>query len=140
MKHFFLDANVVMDFLTRRAPFAVPAADLFQLAEEGQINVYVSSLSFSHLFYLLRKAVGSASARSLLIDVSDVVTIVAVDSRNVKNALHSAFGDFEDALQYYAAHAESEPAIEAIVTRDPAGFTQAKILILSPTEALQRVS
>lgn len=139
MKHLFLDTNVVLDFLVRREPFAAPAADLFQLADERRIWFYVSSLSFSHLFYILRKIVGPETTRSLLPDISEVVTIVAVDSRNVRDALHSSFADFEDALQHYAACAEAEPAMEALVTRDPKGFAASQISVLSPAEALRRV-
>jgi|GEM_PF-6091974 len=37
MKNFFIDTNVLLDLLMRRAPFAVAAAELFQLADERKI-------------------------------------------------------------------------------------------------------
>ncbi|WP_151087244.1 type II toxin-antitoxin system VapC family toxin [Hymenobacter baengnokdamensis] len=140
MTRFFLDTNVVLDFLTRREPFAVQAADLFQLAEDRKVRLYCSSLSFSQIHYILRKIIGSVPARSLLLELAALVTIVAVDSRNVQDALQSAFIDFEDALQYYAASAAAESGPEAIITRDPKGFSASQLPVLSPAEALRRVA
>ncbi len=116
MRHLFLDTNVVLDFLARREPFVAPAADLFQLAEKGSVVLYVSNLSFSHALYLLRKSAGSATARALLLDLSEIVSIASVDAAHVREALRSGFTDFEDAIQYFAAR--SVPAITHIVTRD----------------------
>lgn len=109
------------------------------MAEEKQVWLYVSSLSFSHLVYILRKIVGPETTRSLLLDIAEIVTIVTVDSRNVRDALHLSFTDFEDALQHFAACAEAEPALEALVTRDPKGFATSHLAVLSPTEVLRRV-
>ncbi len=89
---------------------------------------------------MLRKVVGSSQARNLLIEIADIVTIIAVDSRNVDDALRSSLTDFEDALQYFAVLAEDEPAIEAIVTRDPKGFASGTLPVLTPLEALTRLS
>ncbi|WP_310393529.1 PIN domain-containing protein [Hymenobacter sp.] len=138
MKRFLLDTNVVLDFLIRREPFAAVAADLFQLAEEGRVKLHVSSLSFSHVFYLLRKSVGTTTTRSLLVDLSEVVAVALVDSRMVNDALRSSFPDFEDAVQYFAA--ADIPDLAAIVTRDPKGFAAGQLPVLSPAEALRLIS
>ena len=84
--------------------------------------------------------VGSAKAQELLLDIADLVTIIAVDSRNVNDALRSSFTDFEDALQYFAAASEAELAIEAIVTRDPKGFAEGTLPVLTPPAALARLN
>ena len=139
MSHFFVDTNVLLDFIMRRIPFAASAAELFQLAEERRIWLYCSSLTFSQAHYVLRKLTGAAKAQELLLDIADIVTIVAVDSRNVNDALRSSFPDFEDALQYFAAEAETEPAIEAIVTRDPKSFAAGALPVLTPPAALAQM-
>ncbi|MFD1468939.1 PIN domain-containing protein [Hymenobacter caeli] len=108
------------------------------MADNRKIWLYCSSLSFSQAHYILRKVVGSAVARELLLDIADIVTIVAVDSRNVNDALRSSLTDFEDALQYHAVIAEN-PAIEAIVTRDPKGFAAGALPVLTPPAALAAV-
>jgi predicted nucleic acid-binding protein len=146
MSHFFVDTNVLLDFIMRRAPFANAAAELFQLAEDRKIWLYCSSLSFSQAHYVLRKVAGTAKALDVLTDIAGIVTIIAVDSRNVNDALRSSFADFEDALQYFAATTQaeaavpaSEPAIEAIITRDPKGFTAGALPVLTPPAALARL-
>ncbi|QKG58660.1 hypothetical protein GKZ68_19710 [Hymenobacter sp. BRD128] len=121
-----MDTNVLLDFITRRAPFAVAAAELFQPAEDRKIWLYCSSLTFSQAHYVLRKLVGAGKAQELLLDIADIVTIIAVDSRNVKDALHASFPDFEDALHYFAAEAEAEPALEAIITRTQRALLRAR--------------
>jgi predicted nucleic acid-binding protein len=55
MRHFFLDTNVVFDYLGRREPNGAAALALFQAAYEEKVTLHVSSLSFSHVFYTLRK-------------------------------------------------------------------------------------
>ncbi|MGI4972068.1 MAG: type II toxin-antitoxin system VapC family toxin [Janthinobacterium lividum] len=135
-----MDTNVLLDFIMRRPPFAVAAAELFQLAEDRGIGLYCSSLSFSQAHYVLRKVIGSSKAQDLLVDIADLVTIVAVDSRTVNDALRSSFSDFEDALQYFAATARTGATIEAIVTRDSKGFAAGMLPVLTPLEALARLS
>ena len=112
MRHFFLDTNVIFDYLGRREPNGAAAVELFQTAYEGKATLYVASLSFSHVFYTLRKQVGAVVARE---------------------ALDSDFADVEDAMQYFAA--ASQAAVEAIVTGDPKGFKQGSLAVISPVEA-----
>jgi predicted nucleic acid-binding protein len=47
MKHWFLDTNVVVDFLLNHPPFALNAAALLELARRQQTRLYVASLSFA---------------------------------------------------------------------------------------------
>ncbi|MGI4863522.1 MAG: PIN domain-containing protein [Janthinobacterium lividum] len=133
MRHFFLDTNVVFDYLGRREPNGAAAVDLFQAAYEGRATLYVASLSFSHTFYTLRKQVGATVSREALRKLAQLVRVVAVDAVVVQQALDSAFIDVEDAMQHFAA--VSEPAIEAIVTGDSRGFTQGNLAVISPAEA-----
>jgi predicted nucleic acid-binding protein len=107
MRHFFLDTNVVFDYLGRREPNGAAAASLFQAAYEGRATLYVASLSFSHVFYTLRKQFGAQPAREALRKLARLVRVVAVDEGVVQAALDSEFADVEDAMQYFAAHTKS---------------------------------
>ena len=51
----FLDTDVALDHLADRQPFAEYAHRLFGLAETNQLTLCLSSLSFSNLYYILRK-------------------------------------------------------------------------------------
>ncbi len=137
MRHLFLNTNVVIDFLIRRGEFATAAAELFQAAVEGRATLYVASLSFSNIYYTLRKDNTPDERTDKLTKLMKLVQIVAVDAEVLRQALAAGFTDFEDALQNYAA--TSAPAIEAIVTRDPRGFRGSALRILMPNEAVAQV-
>ena len=62
----FLDTDVALDHLADRQPFAEYAHRILALAETGELTVCVSSLSFSNLYYILRKLKGHADALALL--------------------------------------------------------------------------
>ena len=51
----FLDTDIALDHLADRQPFAEYAHLLFALAETGELTICASSLSFSNLYYILRK-------------------------------------------------------------------------------------
>ncbi|MFT4024488.1 MAG: hypothetical protein QM664_11965 [Flavihumibacter sp.] len=56
MKHLFFDTNVILDLLGNRQPFAGPASLLFDYADKGKIAIYISSLSYSNIYYTQKTA------------------------------------------------------------------------------------
>ena len=87
MKHWFLDTNVLIDFLTDRQPFASAANTIFRLAYAGEVQLYVASLSFNTAFYLMRRSFATRSdaagasqlAQQQLMQIKSLLTVVAVD-------------------------------------------------------------
>ncbi len=47
MKHFLIDTNVIIDFLTDRRPFSLLAVKLFDYSEKGKMKLYIT---FRYLF------------------------------------------------------------------------------------------
>lgn len=133
MRHFFLDTNVVFDYLGQRQPNGAAALTLFQAAHDQRATLHVASLSFSHVFYTLRRQLGPLPAREALRKLAKLVRIVAVDEAVVQAALDSDFADVEDAMQYFAALAV--PTLTAFVTGDAKGFKTASVMVTSPLEA-----
>ncbi|MGH7968340.1 MAG: type II toxin-antitoxin system VapC family toxin, partial [Limisphaerales bacterium] len=107
---------------------------LLALAETGRLTLCVSSLSFSNLYYLLRKLKGHGDALALLRNLKSLVRISPVTEAEIQSALASRFKDFEDAIQHYAAKAEG--GISAILTRNKADYSASEISVLSPDEFL----
>lgn len=138
MKHYFLDTNVVLDFLARREPFAGAALEIFRAGLEQRATLYVASLSFSTVYYVLRRQTTPQLARSLVADLAQLVTVVAVDAAAVQQALTGPFPDFEDGLQHYAA--VSVPAVEAIVTRNFRDFAGSTLPIFFPEQAVTHLT
>lgn len=132
----FLDTDVALDHLADRQPFAEYAHRILALAETGELAVCVSSLSFSNLYYILRKVKGHADALALLGKLRLLVHISAVTESEIQSALSSPFKDFEDAIQHFAAKGEGD--ISAIVTRNKTDYSASEILILSPEEYLAK--
>lgn len=134
MKHVFLDTNVVIDFLADRRPFSVDAAQLFDLAIEGKIRVYISAVSYNNIYYILRRSLTSNATIKLLDELASMSEIADVTNDIIRNSLKIDFKDYEDAIQYYCAL--NIPEIELIVTRNTKDFKKSTIAVLTPAEAI----
>lgn len=132
----FLDTDVALDHLADRQPFAEYAHRLFALAETGELTLCLSSLSFSNLYYILRKLKGHADALALLGNLKLLVRVSAVTEVEIESALASDFKDFEDAIQHFAAKTEGD--VSAIITRNKADYAASEIPVLSPEEYLTK--
>lgn len=99
----FVDTDVIMDFMIDRLPFSVKASEVFALSESGKINIYVSAVCFNSIFYIGRKSIGKDQTISLLQKLEQLAEILPVTQMVIKQALHTAFKDFEDSIQYYTA-------------------------------------
>ena len=133
--HVFLDANVVLDHLADRQPFAEHAHRLFALAETGRLTLSVSSLSICNLYYLLRKLNGHDHALALLNRLAQLVEITSVGNREIRAALGSGFKDFEDAVQTFSA-GTAEKA-DVVLTRNQRDFLPGIMPVQSPEEYLR---
>ena len=130
----FLDTDVALDYLADRQPFAEYAHRLFALAEKGEITLCLSALSFSNLYYILRKLVGHGEALALLGKLKQLARVSAVGEAEIQSALSNSFKDFEDAIQHFTAKAEGD--VSAIITRNKADYAGSEIPVLSPDEFL----
>lgn len=130
MNHIFADTDIILDVVTGRQPFAEEAASIFTLTEEGKIKSSTSSLSFSNLYYVLRKHATHQKVVEKLRELSELLHILNVDASIVKSALQSGFKDFEDAIQYHAAL--SDPDIDVIVTRNIKDYKKAELPVMTP--------
>lgn len=134
MKGYFLDTNVVIDFLAHRKPFAEHAAALFDAALAGKVKLYIGAISFNNIYYVLRKVIGHEKTLNLLDRLMEFVDVADVTGLILKRAISSKFRGFEDAIQYEAALTLVE--IDAIVTRNGKDFKNSELPLFNPREAL----
>lgn len=127
----YVDTDVVLDVLAKRVPFYDAAATLFSMAETGNVILCVSALTFSNLFYILRKQLSARTAHDVLRTFRQLVTVVAVDDTIVEQALESGFTDFEDALQYFAA---LSAGCSVLITRNIRHYRKAAIRVVTAEE------
>lgn len=135
MKDLLVDTNIVIDLLAKRQNFYQQAQELFTLADEKQVNLYISSLTFANTHYVLSKELGSEEARKVLIKLKLLVKALPLDDRILELALSSDFTDFEDGIQYYTA---LENNLEIIISRNKKDFKTATLPVLTAKEFLKR--
>jgi predicted nucleic acid-binding protein len=125
---------VILDFLIAREPFAVDAARIFSLAENKEISICTSGLVFSNAYYVLRKLGTHRKVVEKLTQLSRFIDIIGLSKAAVIQALGSDFGDFENALQHYAALADG---VKVIVTRNTKDYRQSQLAVLAPDQYLK---
>jgi predicted nucleic acid-binding protein len=130
MKNVFIDTDVIVDFLTDRKPFSLESSKIFSLIDQKKIKGCVSSLSFSNLYYVLRKFGTHKKVISSLQELSELVDILKVDSDIVKSALTSDFKDFEDTIQYFSA--QEHKKVDCIITRNIKDYKDSSLPVMTP--------
>jgi predicted nucleic acid-binding protein len=138
MTRIFLDTDVIIDFLIDRKPFSREVAVLFTLVDERKLKGYVSSLTFSNLYYVLRKYESHHKVISKLESLANLLDIIKVDQDTIKNALDSQFLDFEDSIQYYCAFLSKK--VDVIITRNTRDYKKALLPVMTPAECLKTAS
>lgn len=133
-----LDTNVLIDVLANRKPFARTSAMIWSLADRGHFRAFASAISFSNIYYILRKSNGREKAASALREVQHICRTAAVDASVIDRASEAGFHDFEDAVQYFSA---VEASADYLVTRDAKDFPDDGVIeIVSPEELLAILS
>jgi predicted nucleic acid-binding protein len=138
MTDLFIDTDVIIDFLIDRKPFSREAAIIFTLIEQKKLKGYASSLTFSNLYYVLRKFESHNKVISKLDSISTILSILKVDEHAIKKALASGFPDFEDSIQYFSAIENRK--IDVIITRNIKDYKKSQISILTPGDYLKTAS
>jgi predicted nucleic acid-binding protein len=138
MTDLFIDTDVIIDFLIDRKPFSREAAIIFTLIEQKKLKGFSSSLTFSNLYYVLRKIGSHNKVISKLDSLSKMVGILKVEEQTIKNALASGFPDFEDSIQYFSA--VDSKKIDVIITRNIRDFKKSEIPVMTPGDFLKTAS
>lgn len=127
----FVDTNVLLDVLAKRQPFYADSAAVWTLAETGRIKGQVSAVSFTNIYYIVRKLRDRQTAQQALVLVRDAFSLVACDNQVLQQAIDANFSDFEDAVQFHSA---LRGKASHLITRNPDHFPSAGIVIASPSE------
>jgi predicted nucleic acid-binding protein len=134
MEKVFVDTDIILDLLSNREPFYIHSANLFSAADKNEIKIYVSSLSFTNLNYILSKQFSAEQAKKKLLKFKTLVTVLPVSDKIVELALSSDFKDFEDGIQYFTA---TESSIKIILTRNLKEYKTAEIPIMTAEQFLK---
>lgn len=129
MEKLFVDTDIAYDVITGRKPFSDYASILFSWADFRQVQLFVSSISFTNLYYTLRKIYGHQEVIDQLKNLDKTTHTISVDEKIIRSALDSKFRDFEDAVQYYCA--SKIIGVKAIITRNIKDYKLSAIPIMT---------
>ncbi len=134
MEKVFVDTDIILDLLSNRDPFYFASANLFSAADRNEIKIYVSSLCFANLNYILSKQFSTDQAKRKLLKFKTLVTVLSVTDKVVDLALSSDFKDFEDGIQYFTA---IENNIKILLTRNLKDYKSAEIPVMTAEQFLK---
>lgn len=135
MEKLFVDTNIVIDLLQKREGFYKEAQELFTLADQMKVKLYISSLTIANTHFILSRYYNSNDTRKILSKFKILVEVLPMDNKIIELALTSDLKDFEDAIQLYTA---LENYSDAIITRNKKDFKKQTIPILTAKEYLNR--
>jgi predicted nucleic acid-binding protein len=133
----FLDTNVVIDLLGEREPYYNSVAKIATLADKGKIQLVVSALTFSTVFYILSRFEAKEIVKEKIRKFKVIVETSDLTNKIIDKGLSSKFSDFEDALQYFCALKKD---CNILITRNAKDFKNADISVLSPDEYLNSLN
>ena len=129
-----VDTNVLVDVIVERKPFYTDSVAIWTLAEQGQLTGLVSAISFTNIYYIVRRLEDEKKARRALQLVRDTFQVADCDQQVINQAIDVKVKDFEDAVQYVSAVRASA---DCLVSRNPGHFPTAKECpVLTPAEFL----
>ncbi len=128
----FLDTHIILDLLSKREPFFEETEILFKLAEEKEIELSISELSFANTNYILTQQISLEETKEILKILKSLVTIIPINDKIIDMFLNNNdFIDYDSGIQYYTAQTTAQ---KAIITRNSEHFKNSEIAIMSTKE------
>ncbi len=130
-----IDTCILLDFLLRRVPWHREARLLFRAHAAGAFTGCATTLSVANVHYISRRLVGRPKALHFAKQIDRRLGLVSIDATTVQRAFLLIGPDFEDNIQIAAAE---EAQLDAIITRDPAGFAGSVIPVFTPADFVRQ--
>lgn len=131
-----IDTNVILDILQKREPFFADSYRALRKAIESDSECLLSASAATDIFYMLRKALGSAQqAKEQIEQLAQLVSFADVQGMDIHTALMREMPDFEDAV--VDAVAERNGA-SYILTRNIKDFAGSVVPAILPVDFLDK--
>ncbi|KPQ18899.1 MAG: toxin-antitoxin system PIN family toxin component [Algoriphagus marincola HL-49] len=134
MTRYFLDTNILLDFLGNRQPFGKYALEIFNKSRLKEWQLWTSDNSILTSYYIISKEIGEAESRIKIGRLINYLEIQPTQKAQILQALNSDFKDLEDAVQYFCASSISK--LEGIITRNKKDFKSSQIPVFEPWEVV----
>lgn len=129
----FIDTNVVLDVLAQREPWFGDSARVLAHIEQGSASGHIAAHTLTTLHFLLARHLGQQKTAAVLIDLTAMLRVEAVDHQILQQALALGWHDFEDAVQAVTA---AQCRADYLVTRNPRDFRKSLVPVITPSEFL----
>ena len=126
------DTNVIIDALTSREPWNKSAEEIFLMAANHTIEMYITASSATDIYYLIRKHLHNIEAAKMIMGkLYSLTGILEVTADDCMDALASAISDYEDAVVEKVA---SRKDMDYIVTRNIKDYQAGGTKIILPDD------
>lgn len=137
MKKFFVDTNVILDWLVSTRVKHSEATSFMKEFFTGHAEGFISSHSLTDIFYIARKNYSVGERKKFLLLLASNFQIVTENQNDFLDVLNdSAFFDIEDGLQMRCAQ---KVGVDCIVTENLKDFSSSKVPAVDTTTALQMI-
>ena len=134
VKRFLFDLNVVLDVLfSRRRASPKQRRATGKPSKQGRLFGLLPAHGFTTIHCLVRQQKGVKIAGQALTDLLNIFHVASVDQAVIHQATALNWTDFEDTI---IAAAAEVARCDAVVSRDPAGFSGVSVPVLTPKAAL----
>lgn len=127
----------MIDLISERAPFYQDIAKIATLAENNELKLVVSSLSFVTCHYVLSKLTAQRTVLEILKKFRIICEVSNIDEINIDKSLFSNFNDFKDAVQYDSA---LQHKCDILITRNGKDFKASEIPVMTAGEFLVSIN
>ena len=131
-----IDTNVILDILQKREPFFADSYRALRKAIEEDDECLLCASAVTDIFYMLRKALGSAQkAKEQIERLAQLVSFADVQGMDIHAALMRAMPDFEDAVVDVVAERNGAGCI---LTRNIKDFAGSVVPAILPADFLNQ--
>jgi len=135
--NFFLDSDVILDFLMERHPHYQNSRKLFDRKLRADAGIHTTGATLLNVQYISQKVIGRPRAIELIRRLLSLTDICFTSKETMQKAYNSSFADMEDAVQYYSAAADK--SVDFFVTRIVKDYKSADehLKVITPAEAIR---
>ncbi|GMQ31267.1 PIN domain-containing protein [Algoriphagus confluentis] len=134
MNRYFLDTNILLDFLGNRQPFGKYALEILNKSRIKEWELWTSDNSILTSLNIISKEIGEAESRTKISRLINFLEIQPTQKAPIQQALDSNIKDLEDGVQHFCAY--SIPGLEGIITRNKKDFKTNQIPVFEPWEVV----
>ena len=133
MEKLFVDTDIILDIVLKRAPFFADSQKILSLIESNYFSGFTSSLVITNCYYVISSSKDEKTAIKTISKLRAILNVLPFTDKEIGESLNSNIKDFEDGVQYFIAINNN---IDNLITRNISDYKDLDINILSPKDFL----